>query len=425
MPQGETPKDIKNEMGQQNDKPGGPLAGVRVIDLTTVVLGPYGTQVLGDLGADVIKVEAPEGDTTRYTGPRRNADMASLFMGINRNKRSIVLDLKQAPARDALLRLVDTADVFVHNIRPQKLEPLGLGADALTARNPRLIYAGIHGWREDGPYSGRPAYDDIIQGLCGMAGLMEQLTGEPRYAPTILADKTCGLFTAQSILAALYHREKTGRGQFVEIPMFETMVGFIMVEHLHGGTYVPQNGTLGYSRVLAPWRRPYRTRDGYVCMLAYTDGQWRRFWDEVGKPEMMKDARFVDMTARSRNIDEVYRLAGEQMAVRTTAEWLKILDALEIPAGPVNSLGEVLQDPHLAEIGFFKRAQHPTEGEIVLPDVSVQFADSPAGINRLQPRLGEHGREVLGEIGMSGDEIEALAAGGGLVLPARADEPVA
>jgi len=401
----------------------GPLAGVRVLDLTSVVLGPYATQMLGDLGADVIKVEPPEGDTTRYTGPRKSADMASLFMGTNRNKRSLVLDLTQGAAQDVLLRLVDGADVFVHNIRPQKLERLGLSAAALLARNERLIYAGIHGWRDDGPYSGRPAYDDIIQGLCGISGLMDQLTGEPRYAPTILCDKTCGLVASQAILAALYHREQTGRGQFIEIPMFETMVSFVMVEHLHGRTFVPAQGGLGYSRVLAPWRRPYRTADGFVCMLAYTDRQWQRFWTEIGKPEMMADRRFVDMAARSRNIDEVYRLAGEQLLSRTTAEWIKVFDTLEIPAGPVNSLEQVMNDPHLDAIGFFRHMQHPTEGEIVLPDIAVQFADAPAAIDRLPPRLGEHGREILSEIGMRPEDIDALAQCGALVLPADA-EPV-
>jgi crotonobetainyl-CoA:carnitine CoA-transferase CaiB-like acyl-CoA transferase len=343
--------------------------------------------------------------------------MASLFMGVNRNKRSIVLDLKTAAARDVLLRLVDRADVFVHNIRPQKLDGLGLGVDTLRKRNPRLIYAGIHGWREDGPYSGRPAYDDIIQGMCGVASLMGQLTGEPRYAPVILCDKTSGLVAAQAILAALYSREKTGRGQFVEIPMFETMVSFIMVEHLHGKGFRPEQGGMGYSRVLAPWRRPYRTSDAYVCMLAYTDAQWRRFWAEAGKPDMMKDARFVDMAARSRNIDEVYRLAAGELTHRTTAEWLAAFDRLEIPAGPVKTLDEVFDDPHLNEIGFFKHMPHPTEGELVLPDVPVRFAQTPAAIDRLPPHLGEHGREILQEIGMRTDEIDALAAGGGVVLP--------
>jgi crotonobetainyl-CoA:carnitine CoA-transferase CaiB-like acyl-CoA transferase len=410
-------------MAKHSKKSAGPLAGVRVVDLTSVVLGPYATQTLGDLGADVVKIETPEGDTTRHTGPRRSADMASLFMGVNRNKRSIVLDLKHASARDALRRLVDGADVFVHNIRPQKLTGLGLSPAELLARNPRLIYAGLHGWREDGPYGGRPAYDDIIQGLCGVAGLMDTLTGQPRYAPTILADKTCGLVSAQAILAALYHRERTGRGQFVEIPMFETMVGYLMVEHLHGRTFVPEQGALGYARVLAPWRRPYRTADGYVCMLAYTDAQWRRFWSEVGKPEMMADPRFAGMAARSRNIDEVYRIAGEQLASRTTAAWIDVLDRLEIPSGPVNSLEQVMDDPHLEAVGFFRRMQHPTEGELVVPDVSVRFSDSPAAIDRLPPRLGEHGREILQEIGMDAAEIDALIAGGGMVVPAAAAEP--
>lgn len=390
---------------------------MRVLDLTSVVLGPYATQMLGDLGADIIKVEAPEGDTTRYTGPRVSSDMASLFMGVNRNKRSIVLDLKTAPAREALLRLVDQADVFVHNIRPQKLEPLGLGSDKLLARNPRLIYAGIHGWREDGPYSGRPAYDDIIQGMCGVASLMDQLTGEPRYAPIIFCDKTAGLVAAQAILAALYAREKNGCGQFVEVPMFETMVSFIMVEHLHGLGFDPPQGGAGYSRVLAPWRRPYRTADGYLCMLAYTDAQWRRFWTELAKPEMMQDARFADMAARSRNIDEVYRIAGEQLTSRTTAAWIAAFDTLEIPAGPIQSLEQVIADPHLAKVGFFKRMSHPTEGELVFPEPPLRFAGTPASIDRLPPHLGEHGREILQEIGMAKAEIEALAKSGGVVLP--------
>jgi crotonobetainyl-CoA:carnitine CoA-transferase CaiB-like acyl-CoA transferase len=405
----------------------GPLAGVRVLDLTSVILGPYATQMLGDLGADVVKIESPDGDSTRYTGPCRSADMASLFMGVNRNKRSIVLDLKQPAARDVLLRMADTADVFVHNIRPQKLEKLGLGSDVLLARNLRLIYAGLHGWREGGPYSGRPAYDDIMQGLCGVASLMEKMTGEPRYAPTILADKTCGSMAAQAIVAALFHRERTGRGQFIEVPMFETMVSYVMVEHLHGRTFDPPVGSTGYSRMLAPWRRPYRTADGHVCTLIYTDAQWRRFWTALGQAEMMNDPRFADMAARSRNIADVYRIAEAQFAGKTTREWLTLLDQLEIPAGPLNSLDDVLDDEHLAAVGFFKRFTHPTEGEVVMPDVPFRFADSPAGIDRLPPRLGEHGRELLGEIGMKAEEIDALAAAGGVVIPgssSKASEPV-
>ncbi|HWN53110.1 MAG TPA: CoA transferase [Xanthobacteraceae bacterium] len=399
------------------DRPAGALAGVRIVDLTTVVLGPYATQMLGDLGADVIKVEGPEGDTTRHTGPRRNPRMASLFLGTNRNKRSIVLDIKVPAARDVLLRLIDTADVFVHNVRPQKLAKLGFGSDALLARRPRLIYAAIHGWREDGPYGGRPAYDDVIQGFAGVAGLMETLTGEPRYMPTILADKTCGLMATQAILAALFHRQNTGRGQVVEIPMFETMVSYLMIEHLYGHTFDPPKGDMGYARVLAPWRRPYRTADGRICMLAYTDRQWRRFWQAAGRPEMMDDPRFVDLAARTRHIDDVYRLAGEALAARTSRQWLALFDEIEIPAGPVNALADLPNDPHLAAIGFFRHVNHPTEGAIVMPDIPLRFSDSPAEISRLPPCFGEHGREILGELGLTSESIDALAAAGALVLP--------
>ena len=408
-------------------KPAGPLAGIRVLDLTAVILGSYCTQMLGDLGADVIKIEPPGGDTTRYTGPWVNEGMASLFMGVNRNKRSVVLDLKQTAACDVLRRMADAADVFVHNIRPQKLDKIGLGAQALCAHSPRLIYAGLHGWREGGPYAGRPAYDDIMQGLTGIASLMDTMTGEPRYAPTILVDKTCGVMGAQAIIAALFHRERTGKGQFVEVPMFETMVSFVMVEHLHGRTFDPPVGSTGYSRLLAPWRRPYRTADGYLCTLIYTDAQWRRFWTSVGQPEMMDDPRFKDMAARSRNIADVYRIAEAQFAAKTTEAWLMLFEELEIPAGPLNTLDDVLDDEHLKAVGFFKHFKHPSEGEVVMTDVPFRFAESPAGIDRLPPRLGEHGREVLAEFGVKAAEIDALLAAGALVIPdtpAKAKERV-
>jgi crotonobetainyl-CoA:carnitine CoA-transferase CaiB-like acyl-CoA transferase len=382
--------------------------------------------MLGDLGADVIKVEGPEGDTTRHTGPCKNDGMAALFMGVNRNKRSIMLDLKQESARGALLRLIDGADVFIHSVRPAKLRKLHLDPATLLARNPRLVYAGVHGWREDGPYGGRPAYDDIIQGMCGFASLMDRLTGEPRYAPTILADKTCGIVASQAVLAALLHRERTGQGQFVEIPMFETMVGYLMVEHLYGRAFVPPEGRTGYSRVLAPWRRPYATANGHICMMAYTDPQWRRFWAAIGKPEMMGDPRFASLATRSRHIDEVYRLAGEELAARPSAEWLELFDRLEIPAGPVQSMDEVMEDRHLATIGFFRQEMHPTEGELVMPDLPVRYAVTPGGIHRLQPRFGEHGEEILREAGMSVEEIGALAATGATLEPgAAAMKPMA
>jgi crotonobetainyl-CoA:carnitine CoA-transferase CaiB-like acyl-CoA transferase len=411
------PTRMTNSSPEPSPDPPGPLAGVRVIDLTTVVLGPYATQMLGDLGADIIKVESPDGDTTRHTGPRRHSGMAAMFLTMNRNKRSIVLDLKTAVGRDVLLRLIDTADVFVHNIRPQKLKGLGLAPEVLLARQPRLVFAAVHGWREDGPYGGRPAYDDLIQGVTGIAALMETVTGEPRYAPTILADKTCGLMTVQAILAALFHRERTGRGQAVEIPMFETMVSYLMIEHLYGAAFAPPEGPMGYARVLAPWRRPYATADGHICVIAYTDRQWQRFWRAAGRPEMMDDPRFASLAARTAHVDDVYRFAGEALAAKTTAEWLALFDELEIPAGPVNALEDLADDPHLKAIGFFRRITHPDEGDLVMTEPPLRFSETPAGITRLPPRFGEHGREILGELGLTAEEIDALAEAGGVVLP--------
>src|SRR6202167_3795647 len=267
----------------------GPLAGIRVLDLTAVVAGPLATQMLGDMGADVIKIEAPEGDAPRHTGPARSPNMAALFMGLNRSKRSLVLDLKQQRARDAMWRLIAGADVLVHSMRPQKIEKLGFGYETACARSPRLIYAALHGYRNGGPYSGQPAYDDVIQGQSAIAALMWEVAGEPRYAPMILADKTCALSIAGAVTAALYARERTGRGQFVEIPMFEQMVAFVLGEHLFGHNFVPSLGTLGYTRVLASWRRPYKTMDGYLCMMAYTHLHWQKFWTMVGKPEIHGD----------------------------------------------------------------------------------------------------------------------------------------
>jgi crotonobetainyl-CoA:carnitine CoA-transferase CaiB-like acyl-CoA transferase len=393
----------------------GPLDGIRVLDLTSVVLGPLATQTMGDMGADIVKIESPAGDTTRYTGPKRSADMSALYMGLNRNKRSLVLDLKQESAREALWKLIDSADVFLHSVRPQAMERLGFGADAVCARNPRIIYAGIHGFRMDGPYAGRPAYDDVIQGLSGSADLMARLVGEPRYMPTIMADKTCGLVTVNAVLAALLERERSGRGQFVEIPMFETMVAFNMADHIFGYTFDPPEGPIGYSRVLTPSRRPYKTTDGFICLLAYTDIQWVRFWAEVGRPELKDDPRFDSLSSRADNIEAVYSLAGEFIAKRSTANWLEVLPRLEIPCGEIVALEDIPNDPHLRAVGFFRKEIHPTEGAITVPDTPVQFSRTPASIDRLQPKLGEHSAEVLGEAGLSDGEIEEMRATGATI----------
>jgi crotonobetainyl-CoA:carnitine CoA-transferase CaiB-like acyl-CoA transferase len=393
----------------------GPLSGVRILDLTSVVAGPMATQMLGDMGADVIKIEAPEGDAPRHTGPARSPGMAALFMGLNRGKRSLVLDLKIDTAKEALWRLIATADVLVHSMRPQKMEKLGFGHQTVCAKNSRLVYAALHGYRDGGPYSGQPAYDDVIQGQSGIAALMAQVVGEPRYAPMILADKTCALSIAGSVSAALFARERTGRGQFVEIPMFEQMVAFVLGEHLFGHNFVPPLGALGYTRVTAPWRRPYKTKDGYLCMMAYTQAHWRKFWTLVGKPEMISDPRFDSIASRAKNVVAVYELAGQCIADKTTDEWLTRLRELEIPAARMSSLDDLFIDPQLAASGFFKRARHPTEGEILYTDLPVRFSDSPAPSARLQPRLGEHSFEVLREAGFSESEIADLAASGAMV----------
>ncbi|CAN0292180.1 unnamed protein product, partial [Discosporangium mesarthrocarpum] len=393
----------------------GPLDGIRVLDLTSVVLGPLATQTMGDMGADIVKIESPAGDTTRYTGPKRSEDMSALYMGLNRNKRSLVLDLKQDSAKEALWKLIDTADVFLHSVRPQAMERLGFGAEAVCARNTRIIYAGIHGFRVDGPYAGRPAYDDVIQGLSGSADLMARLVGEPRYMPTIMADKTCGLVTVNAILAALLERSRSGEGQFVEIPMFETMVAFNMADHIFGYTFDPPEGPMGYSRVLTPSRRPYKTTDGYICLLAYTDIQWVRFWEEVGQPELKDDPRFDSLASRADNIEAVYSLAGEFIATRSTADWLETLPRLEIPCGEIVELENIPDDPHLQAVGFFRTESHPTEGDITVPDTPVQFSRTPASIDRLQPKLGEHSAEILREAGLDGGSIEQMRTTGATV----------
>lgn len=384
-----------------------PLAGIRVLDLSTVVMGPYAGQLLGDMGADVVKVEAPEGDSTRQTGPSTEAGMAALFLGVNRNKRSIVLNLKRPQGRAALLALVRNADVFMHNLRPQKLDALGISPTALLSLNPRLVYAGLHGFGEDGPYGGSPAYDDIIQGMAGSARLMQMLGGEPRYFPAISADKTGGLFAVNGIMAALIRRERTGKGGFVEIPMFESMVAFNLVEHMYGLHFDPPKGGLGYPRVLAEWRRPYRTSDGYICMMPYTDQHWRSFFNEIDLPELATDPRFVDIAARTLNIESLYELAGTAIGQRSTEAWIEVSKRAEIPAAPVASLEQIIDDTHLRATKFFVSKEDPTMGNLLFPGVPLKFDRERPDIS-IPPRLGEHTAAILAEAGLTTQEIAEI-----------------
>ncbi len=284
----------------------GPLAGVRIIDMTAVILGPYATQILGDLGADVIKVEPPKGDVVRWNGPSRSPGMGPVFLHLNRSKRSVVPDLKQSADRDALLKLLTTADVLMYNIRPKSMAKLGLTYEDVARVNPRIIYCGAYGYGEDGPYAGKPAYDDLIQGAAALPALEAKLGGEPRYLPTAIADRTVGLTAAYAMLAALFHRERTGRGQSVEIPMFEVMAESTLSTHMYGLTFEPPLGPAGYHRLLTPERRPYKTKDGYVCALPYNDRQWQRFFEIIDRTDLKTDPRFTNMSMRTKNIQELY-----------------------------------------------------------------------------------------------------------------------
>ncbi len=396
-----------------------PLQGIRVLDLTSVIFGPLASQVLADYGAEVIKVESPEGDSTRYTGPGHEPGMAAMFMGSNRNKQSVVLDLKQPAAQQALLALVDSADVFMHSMRPQKLAALSIAPEALRQRQPKLVYANLLGFLP-GPYAGRPAYDDVIQGMSGLADLMQRQSGEARYLPTIAADKTCGHVAAHAILAALLQRSRTGEGCVVDIPMFETMVGFNLVEHFYGQHFDPALSAPGYPRVLAPWRRPYKTADGHLSMMPYTTAHWQRFFTEMGRPDLAADPRFADIAQRTQHIEALLELASGFVAQHPTAWWIATCERLEIPAAPVARLEDLPSDPHLAETGFFEQVQDPAMGAMRFPAVPVRFDGQRPPI-AVPPRLGEHTRAQLARAGLPPAAIDALiASGGALATPASA-----
>jgi crotonobetainyl-CoA:carnitine CoA-transferase CaiB-like acyl-CoA transferase len=395
----------------------GPLDGVRILDCTSVVLGPWAAQQLGDLGADVIKIEPPEGDTTRQLGPRRNPNMAALYLGCNRNKRSLVLDLKQASGQRALFRLAERADVLMHNLRPDPAARLGVSYEAFERINPRLIYVAAYGYRAAGPYGNKAAYDDIIQAGAGFASLQSTVATTPRFMPTIVADKTSSNGMVSAVLAALYARERTGAGQAVEVPMFETLVSFVMVEHLYGETFVPALDAPGYKRILNPQRRPYQTKDGYLAILPYTDGHWREFCGLIGRRDLLEDPRFTTIANRLANIEAYYGLLGQLAQTRTNAEWLELLDGSNVPHGPVNTLDSVLTDPQLEATGFWKIVDHPTEGKLRMPDIPPRFSRTPPEIRRLQPRLGEHSVEVLREAGLSQAEVDAMLACGATEMP--------
>jgi len=388
----------------------GPLTGIKVLDLTTVVLGPLATQILGDLGAEVIKIESPEGDIMRYAGPARHREMGHVFLNLNRNKRSLVLDLKRPEAAPILLALVARSDVLMHNMRPQAMARLGFAWGRLQQVNPRLVYCSAQGYGQNGPFADRPAFDDIIQGGCGLVSLEMATGGDARFVPTLIGDKTVGLTMVYAVMAALLQRARTGLGQAVEVPMLETMTAFVMAEHMGGLTFDPPIGPPGYARMLAPDRRPHRTADGHICILPYTDRHWRDFFRIAGRPELADDPRLADAPTRSRHVAELYALVAQCVRDRPSAYWLERLEAADIPCGPVNPLTELPADAQLAAVDFFPQAEHPSEGSIRMTRPPVRFGEADCALRHPAPRLGEHSRAILREAGFAEPEIDDLFA---------------
>jgi len=397
-----------------------PLSGLRIVDLSVVLMGPYATQTLGDLGADIIKVEPLDGDLVRQITPGRNPGMGGMFINANRSKRSVALDLKSPAGKEALLRLAATADVFLYNMRPQAMARLGLTYEDLAKVNPAIIYVGLFGYGEDGPYAGRPAYDDLIQGAAGFPGLTTMAgSDEPRYVPCALADRVTGLIAVNTILAAVIYRKRTGQGQRIDLPMFETMTSFLLNDHLGGMTFDPPAGEAGYVRQLSKERRPYRTKDGYVCAMIYNDKHWSNFGKAMGaEAPFTADPRFVTFGNRIKYSDEVLGKISKLFLTRTTAEWMEILDKADIPVMPMHTLTTIFEDPHLKAVGFFSGENHPTEGKLMRMPVPGTWSVSQPKSTRPAPRLGEQSVEVLKEIGYTDAQIADLIAKRVVVTPA-------
>jgi crotonobetainyl-CoA:carnitine CoA-transferase CaiB-like acyl-CoA transferase len=401
------------------------LAGIRVVDITAVLMGPYATQTLGDMGADVIKVESPGGDVTRQIGPIKNEGLGPVFINANRSKRSIVIDLKSEKGKAALLKLIETADVFTYNMRPHTMAKLGLDYAAIAAINPKIVYCGLFGFSQKGPYGGRPAYDDLIQGASTISHLIQRSTGDmPRYVPAAIADRITGLTALNAILAALVHRGISGKGQKIDVPMFETMTKFFLNDHMSGLTYDPPLDKGGYIRQLSRDRRPYQTKDGYICALIYNNKHWTNFFKATGREgQLTDDPRFASVTTRTQHINDIYAEVAALFKTRTTAEWTKLLDDADIPVTPMHTLETIFEDPHLVATKFFEHEEHPTEGTLVHMREPTEWSDTQPKANRHAPVMGEHTQEILAEVGYSVAEIKAMLAEGA-VIAAEAPEAV-
>ena len=377
----------------------GPLAGVRVLDLTSVLMGPYATQILADLGADVIKIEGPAGDTTRFIPPGPDPSRGAMFLNVNRGKRSLALDLKQPAARDVVLKLAETADVFIHSMRAQAIGRLGLDYAALSAANPRIVYANLYGFGRNGQYRDHPAYDDIVQAASGIVDLQARLSnGEPTYSATVMADKVAGLTGTYAVIAALFARERSGIGQEIEVPMFETLVSFTALEHLCGSLFEPPIGPPEYPRATSPSRRPYRTADGHIGVMIYNDKHWQAFFRELGNPEWSQDPMYATMRSRTENIGTVLAQVARVLETRTSDAWMDLFRRAEIPATPIASLNDLLHDPHLSETGFWEE-RDTNAGRLRFPGIPTAFSQTPGAIGDPGPALGADSRAVLEEAG--------------------------
>ena len=392
---------------------GGPLEGVRVLDLTSVVVGPLATQILADHGADVIKVETKSGDLVRVMNGRSvTPGMGAKFLHLNRNKRSIVLDLKQPAGHAALMRLAEKSDVLVWNVRPAAMARLKLSYEDVRAVNPKIIYCGMFGFGQDGRYREKPAYDTILQGSGGMAALHHRAMGEPRYVPMVVADKVVGLIAVQMIAMALYRRTQTGEGCSIEIPMFENLVKFVLEEHLYLKTFEPPLGETGDPRLLDPLGKPIPTKDGWICISANTNERAFAFFAAIGRPELKDDPRFSSVQARFANVAAYFEIRMQSLKTRTTAEWIEILEKHDVPCMPYHTLDSLLDDPHLAEVGFFEMKDHPTEGRIRNFRLPNRWSSGVRKDWNPAPKLGQHSAEILREAGYTQQEIERLIGDG-------------
>jgi len=386
----------------------GPLAGVRVLDLTSVVLGPLATQILGDFGADIIKVENPNGDMMRTNGVSLHPGMSSIFLALNRNKRSLCLNLTTPEGKKVLSRLIASVDVLVHNMRVEAIERLGFGYQTVQAINPKIVYCAATGFDQDGPDRDKPAFDDIIQAASGLATIASIGRDKPDFVPTLVADKTAGISVVNALLAALFHRERTGEGQYVEVPMLETMVAFILTEHLGGLTFEPSPTKAGYARLLAGGRQPAPTKDGFLALLPYTTEQWHSFLKAANRPDLIETLAIADRHTRNANIQKIYATLHEITLTRTTAEWMSICNQFDIPATPLYSLDELPEHPQIVATSLFQTMEHPSEGTVRYVRPPTKFARTPAAVRGPAPRVGEHSCEILREAGLQDDEINAL-----------------